>query len=494
MLISPSRRLFEGPGGHAHLPPLIMQVFLVLLDAGGKVVTRNQLFDECWGGAIVGDESLNQAITKLRRTGTEVAPGLFELETIPRTGYRLTGEILGFLNTEAGSAPSGEAARRPVSRRRLIGSAATVAALGAGGLWWVTNNRTDPRFTALMERGQDALRMDEPGAAKFFEQAVAIEPNSARAWGLLAYALADAGDQLPREATGRTAQSAERAARTALEIDPKQPDALLTMTIVQRGMLDWFSREETFRQILSLDPDNVRVIRSLGMFLHSVGRCRDSLAMTNRALAIEPFAPDPQLRKALRLWVLGRVADADRVSNRAMELWPSHRLVRMARLMIYAFTGRARAALAMVEEEEAKPTFLPQPAASVWRSLLIALETPTAPAIAAARKAGVEGSKASPGVAAWTILALSALGELDAAFEVANGYLLDRGSVIVRPRPEAKAPYVNNSGWRNTNGLFTPPTKAMRLDPRFGPLAEGLGLTDYWRRRGVGPDAFLFTA
>jgi hypothetical protein len=41
-------------------------------------------------------------------------------------------------------------------------------------------------------------------------------------------------------------------------------------------------------------------------------------------------------------------------------------------------------------------------------------------------------------------------------------------------------------------GLFTPPTTAMRLDPRFGPLADGLGLTDYWRRRHTGPDAFLF--
>jgi len=38
----------------------------------------------------------------------------------------------------------------------------------------------------------------------------------------------------------------------------------------------------------------------------------------------------------------------------------------------------------------------------------------------------------------------------------------------------------------------TPP--AMRLDPRFKALSDGLGLTDYWRRRGIGPDAFLFKA
>jgi DNA-binding winged helix-turn-helix (wHTH) protein len=98
MLVSPSRRLVEGPGGHAHVEPLIMQVFLLLLDAGGRVVTRTQLFDQCWGGVIVGDDSLNRAIAKVRRTGAQVAPGLFEIETIPRTGYRLTGEILQHFN------------------------------------------------------------------------------------------------------------------------------------------------------------------------------------------------------------------------------------------------------------------------------------------------------------------------------------------------------------------------------------------------------------
>src|SRR5574338_106131 len=100
MLVSPSRRLLEGPGGLAHLEPLIMQVFLLLLDAGGKVVTRNELFDQCWGGVIVGDDSLNRAIAKARRTAGQVAPGLLEIETIPRTGYRLTGEILELLNND----------------------------------------------------------------------------------------------------------------------------------------------------------------------------------------------------------------------------------------------------------------------------------------------------------------------------------------------------------------------------------------------------------
>jgi hypothetical protein len=228
--------------------------------------------------------------------------------------------------------------------------------------------------------------------------------------------------------------------------------------------------------------------------MSSVGRCREALAITERATAIEPLAPDFQRRKAMSLWIVGRVPEADRLSDRTMQLWPSQRLVRMARLMIYAFTGRERAALAIVEEEEARPILLSPSAAAVWRMSLAALEDRSPSSIALARKANLDGAKKSPATSAYAIPILSALGELDAAFEVANGFLLGRGSVIVRPRPETKAPVVNGPGWRNTFGLFIPPTKAMRLDPRFHPLADGLGLTDYWQKRGIGPDAFLFKA
>ena len=87
--VSPALRLVKGPAGEVHVEPLIMQVFLLLADAKGQVVTRNQLYDECWGGVNVGDYSLNRAITMVRRIAAEAAPGAFVIESIPRTGYRL---------------------------------------------------------------------------------------------------------------------------------------------------------------------------------------------------------------------------------------------------------------------------------------------------------------------------------------------------------------------------------------------------------------------
>ena len=487
--VSPSTRRIRGPAGQVQLEPLIMQVFLLLLDSAGRVVTRDELFDQCWGGVVVGDDSLNRAIARIRRI-SDVAPGLFEVETIPRTGYRLTGDILDGL-ARPGPGQGDKTGAAALSRRTVVRGGILALAIAGGAALWSVGRKSDPRFDSLLDRGREALRLDEP-AAKYFQQAIALEPRNPTARGLLAYALlTDSGDGAS-EITGPGALIAERAARAALNLDDHEPNALLTMTLLQSDMLDWFSREQRYRRILAIDPDNTLAMRSLGQLLHGVGRCRESLAMTERAIAIDPLVPDHQVRKALRLWVLGRTADADGVINRAMLLWPSHRLVRLGRLMIYAFTGRADAALAMIDDERTAPVLLTPAAAAVWRASLRALDSPTGANVALARKATLDGARTTAAVAAWGILVLSQLGDLDAAFEVADGFLLGRGSIVVKVRPDANTPSVHGPGWRNTYGLFTPPTRAMRLDPRFTPLSSGLGLTEYWRKRGIGPDRFLF--
>lgn len=493
LTVSPSRRIVAGPEGETSLEPLVMQVLLLLIDSGGSVVTRNQIFDDCWGGVMVGDDSINRAIGLLRKTLTRVAPGLFEIETIPRTGYRL-------VRTDplpAEDQPSTSEGNRPLplSRRAMIGGGAAIAALAVAGTAWVaTRTPADPRFDELMRRGEDALRLDEDDAADYFRQAASVRPDSATAHGLLAYALSSSPVLGPSASTSQMALEAERAARSALDIDPDEPNALLAMTQLQSEMLDWLSREQQYLKILQKSPGNILTLSALGQLFHAVGRCRESLAINERAIAIQPLWPDLQVRHALRLWVNGRVADANRVSDRSMQLWPTHRLVRLARLMIYGFTGRAKAALALIEDGRTSPRLLTPAAAEIWKASLLALDQPTPANVERARTATVEGSKSTPAVAAHAILVLSALEDLDSAFAVAEGFLLAKGSVIVAPKPADTAHYVNTWGWRNTNGLFTPPTRAMRLDRRFTPLVDGLGLTDYWRNRKIGPDAFLFGA
>lgn len=133
--VSPALRVVKGPAGEVHVEPLTMQVFLALVDAKGQVVTRNYLYDECWGGVNVGDYSLNRAITMVRRIAAEAAPGAFVIESIPRTGYRLLLD---------GSPKEVAASKRLARIAAVIGAIAIIVAL-AGFAWLLgSRNRADP--------------------------------------------------------------------------------------------------------------------------------------------------------------------------------------------------------------------------------------------------------------------------------------------------------------------------------------------------------------
>jgi DNA-binding winged helix-turn-helix (wHTH) protein/tetratricopeptide (TPR) repeat protein len=487
MLVSPPRRLVQGPGGSASVQPLIMQVFLMLVDARGQVVTRNDLFDQVWGGVMVGDDSLNRAIGKVRQIGTQVAPGLFEIETIPRTGYRLSGDILA---SEVTPGAIEQLSQSGVSRRMMIGSAAAagVAAAGGFGLWSVRRSREDRRFNELMDLGKQALLYDDgsPKAADYFEQAVAMRPDNPQAQGLFAMTqatVAEHGD--PGEASAAV-QKADRAARAALAVDPDEPNARLALVTLQRSTLDLASNEDRLREILAAAPNNIAVMGSLWSLLQSAGRSRDALALVERANVVEPLAASCHYPKAQLLWILGRIAEADRVIDRAMQYWPEHDGVRFARFTIYAYTGRPRAALAMLDDKT-RPIY-PPAAASLWRVSLAALDQRSPASIAAARRANLEAAKQNPGLTNQAVLVLSALGELDAAFDIANRLLLFRRPVEPRPQPGSAKPPVKSTSWRFAPWLFTPPAEPMQADPRFTALCDGIGLTEYWAKRGIKPD------
>ncbi len=151
--ISPARRSIEGPDGRTTVEPIVMKVFLLLLDARGTVVTRDELFGNAWGGVFVGDDSLNRAIARVRKIAAETAPGLFEIETIPRTGYRLTGDVLSsFESTQI----EGGAGRNAGISRRTILARQPESDLPAPPAW--ACGRSAPRMIAASMRWFGAAR------------------------------------------------------------------------------------------------------------------------------------------------------------------------------------------------------------------------------------------------------------------------------------------------------------------------------------------------
>lgn len=482
--VSPSRRLVQGPSGSVHLQPLVMQAFLLLLDADGEVVTRDQLFDECWGESIVGNESLDRVMAWVKRIPAEVAPGLFEIETIPRTGYRIAGDILPLLQ----SAPAPDAPSSKISRRGLIASsAAVIAAAGAAGIWLAQSSQSDREFDDLMREAQQEvrnLRFDKD-AARTLERAVAIRPEDARAWGLLAlvrslYAQSLSGS--PEHPPSIPA--VEEAVRKALSIDPREPNALLAMFELQGSTIDWTTRDQKLRQIIGIDPTNVIAITELVALLQSAGLNRESWHWNERALTIEPLSADLLGRRALKLWIAGRVAEADRVVDQVRALYPADVWTWWVRFLILALSDRARAAQAMLKSQ---PEMIDAPLARLWMACLPALDRRSASNVMNARKACLKAAKDAGELAAHAVMVLAALDEVDASFDVANGFLLWRGEVVRQGKDSRELS--NDAAWRlGVQWLFTPPCAGMRADPRFLSLCDGIGLNAYWRGRGVRPD------
>lgn len=478
--ISPGRRLVVGPSGSANVEPIVMKVFLLLIDAAGKVVTRDDLFENAWGGVFVGDDSLNRAIARVRKIAAETAPGLFKVETIPRTGYRITGPLLDqFARAE-------EVATEPpfsLSRRAVVGAGALSLAALAGGGWWLVKRRNDEqRFDELVKRGREALEYsdgsDEP--AKLLRQAAALNPNDGALQGLLAFALVSATDSVNFSSDATAVNAAQEAADRSLRANPADPNARLAYIQLQRSTLDLAETERRLRDILRTAPNNLLAMQDLWNLLQTTGQSRQALALVQRSIAVRPLAAANHYPLAQLLWINGRVPEADRVIERALSTWPTHQVVRFARFTILAFTGRQAAARQMLQDPATRPQVYSPDAIALWELSLTALEQPSPANIARVREAYRAAVTAKPRLANQAVMVLSALGDVDAAFETANKLLLFRAGLPGRP--------ARSTAWRFTPWLFTPPVAAMRADPRFLSLCDGTGLTDYWAKRGIRPD------
>jgi tetratricopeptide (TPR) repeat protein len=283
-------------------------------------------------------------------------------------------------------------------------------------------------------------------------------------------------------------REAEGSARAALAIDPNEPSARVAMCMLQRSALDLATFEDQTRAILATDPANVIAMRLLWGMLQSTGRSHDALALVERALAIKPLAAGNNYPKAQLLWILGRVPEADRVIDRAMQYWPDHWYVRGARFSIFAYTDRPRAALAMLDNQDTRPQAFSPASVALWRVSLAALDQRTPASIAAARKANLEAAERDLKLSTQAICVLSALGEVNAAFDIVDALFAVRAESDPRQQAAPNRTPVRSTAWRFAPWLFIPPTAPIRADPRFQTLCDGIGLTEYWAKRGIKPD------
>ena len=492
--VDPASREVTGPGGRSTIEPRVMQVLLVLVGAEGGVVTRHELSRLCWNSQVVGDDALNRAIGAIRRLARTAAAGGFGVETIAGTGYRLTGATVACeAAVPAATAPPEPDTRASHPSRRLLAAGGAIviagAVAGAGTLW--SNDRTRgvaDLVTQARLAMNDGLPESADKAVTLLRQAVARRPDDATLWGALALAWRAKSEFAPPSATASAVQACQLAASRALAIDPKQADARTALIILRSTYGDWLAVERGLRAVLADAPGNEDAALELAALLQAVGRSRACGEISDLLAARLALSPVYQYRRGYVLWNRGQLGEADRTLDRALALWPRHPNVWFARLWLSAFTGRADAALAQVKDIEAAPPGVSDEEAARLRTSLVALLSREPSDIQAAAEVNLAAARAGPGGSVPAIMILSALGRLDEAFTVANGYLLRQGVSVMPLRAQGVQAVATDTRHRHTQVLFVPATAPLRADPRFLPMCEACGLADYWRQAGHQPD------
>ena len=91
--LNPERRRLMRDGEPVSLPDRHFDILLLLVTRAGKIVTKEALLDAAWKDVAVGDNSLEQAISSLRRALGPAPDGEPYIETLARRGYRFRAPV-----------------------------------------------------------------------------------------------------------------------------------------------------------------------------------------------------------------------------------------------------------------------------------------------------------------------------------------------------------------------------------------------------------------
>jgi hypothetical protein len=213
--------------------------------------------------------------------------------------------------------------------------------------------------------------------------------------------------------------------------------------------------------------------------LNNVGRWQHALDYSKHIDRQRFLIPGAERKYIVDLWGTGDLQAADNALQMAVEHWPQNAEIWRTRVPYLIYTGRPRDALEMLREDAERPTEISDDFVRAMRA--------TAEAIAGQRQTGwaveevLKFLRGNPPAALRVANACTALGVLDDAFAIFEGYYFGTG------RWASVAPAAGDAD-RQTSALFLPPMKPAWRDPRFGELVQRIGLEDYWRQSGSVPD------
>ncbi|HUE66067.1 MAG TPA: TIR domain-containing protein [Rhizomicrobium sp.] len=316
---------------------------------------------------------------------------------------------------------------------------------------------------------EDYLRAKALFRARKLEDVIAVlksvvarDPGYAPAWALMAEAYiwttqfnaveiavrAGSTDEARRLVRSQY-ELAEKAAREAIRLDPKNAVAYEALGNLEEHRGNFTAAEDNNRQALALDPNDPEILYDRGYLLGTTGRIKEAMLVQNQILALEPFVPAYRQRAADLLWAMGQ-------NDAAIKIWEAIApgdLGKIGLAKAYATAGRYAQAADALQALTPKPPDSRQSLEEAARLLRIA------PA-----KIGVpDAVSLLPADLSFVYLFIGAedLSLEVVEREIAVGYY---GGLFRNP--------------------WGPPSAALRKTEHFKAFVRKAGLVDYWKARG----------
>lgn len=499
-----TRELQRADGASEIIEPRVMQVLVALCRADGHVVSRHDLTQSFWDGVVVGEDSINRVMSRLRRVAERLGEGSFRVETVTKVGYRLLApdqDAEAKVIQPPGLPAATQAASGTERRALLVGAGALATSAASWGAWHVLSRRpsrpvqASSAATALISQGLVAsLSGTSEGleqAIGFFRRATELDPGNADAWGALAMAYASSGfTAAPDEQLAARAR-AHNALDRARQIDPANAYAAIALANTRPLRGNWLELERLLVTAFRNRPKSDGLRASLSNLWASVGRVREAAEIQLQIDLDKAPSPLPLYRRALLLWSANRLEEADRAMEHAYQLFPLHYAVWFSRFYLLLFNGRVPQAIAMAQDIEGRPIGIPDPNFSDILAVADAFQTREPSSVAAAVETQFDRAHTGTGHAENAATFVAALGRPDVAFEILNAYYFARGFVVPEVRFPGQQRFRTRLEDRFTAFLFMPPLARLRRDRRFDQLTRELGLQRYWLQSGRAMDAQL---
>ncbi len=208
-------------------------------------------------------------------------------------------------------------------------------------------------YRLFLQGRQCCIQYSEEGirkGIKFFEQAIALDPQYAMAYTGIAKGYADlvvgqGSTLLPEE----TIRRAKAAAAKALELDGTSGDAHAVLALLKFVFdFDWAGGEAELKLALELSPGSADIYDYYGWFCGALERYDEALAMVTRAEELDPLAHKSDVAGALMR--AGRYEDARKAAERGVELDPTFPRVHSTLGWAFMKLGMTARGVAALEE------------------------------------------------------------------------------------------------------------------------------------------------